>query len=90
MTVSRSLLAQIPLPKQEMKPTTPVASIKVGDVEADKSCVENNTSNNWLDRLKNKIIEYRMKKIAQKSPEERTPNEQAEYEANQKSMNCVI
>lgn len=92
MTVGTSLLSQIPIPQKhsDIKVTTPLASVKVGEIENDIPKQTTTPTNSWLDKLKNKFIEYRMNKIANKSPEERTPNEQAEYEANQKSINCMV
>lgn len=89
MTVGASLLSQIPIPQQKNTIQTPVASVKVGDIE--RETVDNTKQNsNWLDKIKNKFVQYRMNKIAQKSSEERTPTEQAEYEANQKYLDCMV
>ena len=90
MTVGRSLLSQIPMPKNHIKVTTPLASVKVGEVQRDEQAYTQSEPKTWWEKLKNKLVEYRMNKIANKSPEKRTPNEQAEYEANQKSLNNVI
>lgn len=89
MTIGASLLSQIPMPKQGVVSQQPVASVKVGDIEREVS-VGDEQGGNWLDKLKNKFIRYRMNKISQKLPEERTPVEQAEYEANLKSVDCMV
>lgn len=101
MVSGTSLLSQIPLPSQnqktQMQPA--VASVKVGDVEIEGSGSYPTSQNpslplpeakGFFEKLKNKFIQYRMNKIAQKSPEQRTETEQAEYEANQQSLNSVI
>lgn len=92
MTVGKSLLSQIPIPQNsgDIKVTTPLASVKVGEVEQEPQTQLETQPKSWLEKLKNKLVEYRMNKIANKSPEQRTPNEQAEFEANQKSMNYMI
>lgn len=99
MVSGTSLLSQIPMPTQKSEIQTPAASVKVGDVEiegSDSNPINSNPvlslpeGNSFFQKLKNKFIQYRMNKIAQKSPEQRTPTEQAEYEANQRSLNSVI
>ena len=99
MVSGTSLLSQIPISGQKSEVQPPVASVNVGDVEiegSDSNPLNNNPSlflsegNSFFQKLKNKFIQYRMNKIAQKSPEQRTPTEQAEYEANQRSLNSVI
>ena len=92
MTTSTSLLSKIPIPQKpnDIIVTTPLASVKVGDIEQDTPKAHTTESTSWWQKLKNKYIEYRMNKIANKSPEQRTANEQAEYEANQKSLNCGV
>ncbi len=99
MVSGTSLLSQIPMPTQKQEVKSSVASVKVGDVEIEDSGskpINNNPAlllpegNSFFLKLKNKFIQYRMNKIAQKSPEQRTPTEQAEYEANQRSLNSVI
>ena len=99
MVSGTSLLSQIPMPTQKSEIQTPAASVKVGDVEFEGSGsypTSQNPSlplppeNTFLQKLKNKIIRYRANKISSKPPEQRTPTEQAEYEANQRSLNSVI
>lgn len=99
MVSGTSLLSQIPLPSQKTQMQPAVASVKVGDVEFEGSGsypTSQNPSfplppeNTFLQKLKNKIIRYRANKISSKPPEERTAIEQAEYEANQRSLNSVI
>lgn len=99
MVKGTSLLSQIPLPSQKTAMPPAVASVKVGDFDikgSDEWYKEMNKESSKLglkgffERLKFKFVQYRMNKIAKKSPEERTPVEQAEYEANQHSMNCVV
>ena len=99
MVSGTSLLSQIPMPTQKSEIQTPAASVKVGGVEiegSDSNPINSNPvlsfpeGNSFFQKLKNKFIQYRMNKIAQKSPEQRTPTEQAEYEANQRTLNSVI
>ena len=99
MVSGTSLLSQIPMPTQKSEIQTPAASVKVGDVEiegSDSNPINSNPvlslpeGNSFFQKLKNKFIQYRMNKIAQKPPKQRTPTEQAEYEANQRSLNSVI
>lgn len=99
MVSGTSLLSQIPMPAQKSEIQPPAASVKVGDVEiesSDSNPINSNPvlslpeGNSFFQKLKNKFIQYRMNKIARKSPEQRTPVEQAEYEANQRSLNSVI
>ena len=99
MVSGTSLLSQIPMPVQKSEIQPPAASVKVGDVEiesSDSNPINSNPvlslpeGNSFFQKLKNKFIQYRMNKIARKLPEQRTPVEQAEYEANQRSLNSVI
>lgn len=99
MISDTNLLSQIPLPSQKTAMQPAVASVKVGDVEIEDSDSYSASTNpslpqpeakGFFEKLKNKFVQYRMNKIAQKSPEQRTATEQAEYEANQRSINSVI
>lgn len=94
-----SLLSQIPLPSQKTAVQPAVASVKVGDFNIEGSdelygeMYKDSLkleSKSFVERLKNKFVQYRMNKIAKKPAEERTPAEQAEYEANQRSLNSMV
>ncbi len=96
MVTGKSLLSQIPMPNRntpdittnsvEKKPTEIIASVKGGDVKD----TSRPAPQGFWEKIREKLIEYRINKIEQKSPEQRTAIEQAEYEANQRNLNCMV
>ena len=96
MAVYASLLSTIPIPQQQWqtKSQTPVvASVNVGDVlrNGESSPVTlTDKSFGFLDRLKQSLIEKRLKKLESISPENRTPAQQAELDANKKALDYMV
>lgn len=94
MTIGTNLLDTIPMPTAKPMPqNTVVASVKVGDIDdsgSNKPIYKEPERGGFFNKIRNILVEYRMKKIAAKAPDLRTPVEQAEYEANQKNINCVV
>ena len=90
MSVGTSLLTQIPIPNNPKPNQAVLPSIKVGEVECDNQKVNLKTELTFWQKIRNKLVNYRMNKIANKTPEQRTINEQAEYEANKKIISCII
>lgn len=96
MAVYASLLSTIPLPSQnwQTQSTVPsVASIKVGDISNDctqKLPGEDSFSSGILSRLRNYFLQKRLQKLESIPPEKRTAVQQAEIEANKKSLDCVV
>ncbi len=93
MTVNASLISQIPVTSATQQPSVnmpAVASVKVGDVVETHNGVVYEEPKGLVEKFKAWLVEYRMKKLEEKSPEKRTPSEQAEYEANQKSLNLQV
>ena len=94
MVSGASLLSTIPVPSQQstgVKSTPIVASVKVGDIVCDDA--KNNGRSffaRYIDALKNKILENRIKKLENIAPENRTPAQQAEIDANKNSVNCMV
>lgn len=94
MVSGASLLSTIPVPSQNWQTNTPapVASIKVGDVINDSIEQTDNRSffTKLIDSIKEKLVQKRIKKLESIPPEQRTPAQQAEIDANKQSMNYVI
>lgn len=94
MVSGASLLSTIPVPAQnwQTQSKTPiVASIRVGDVVCDEPEKDNRSFiTKIIDRLKENMIQKRIKKLESIPPEQRTPAQQAEYDANKQSMNYMI
>lgn len=94
MVSGASLLSTIPMPAQnwQTKTTAPVASIKVGDVTDEGETQSDNRSflTKFIDNMKEKFIQKRIKKLESIAPEHRTPAQQAEIDANKQSLNYVI
>lgn len=92
MVVNASLMSQMRSVTTQTKSFQPkvdfpaVASVKVGDIAEQHDGVVYEEPKGFIEKIKSWLVEYRVKKIAEKAPEERTPSEQAEYEANQKTM----
>lgn len=96
MAVYASLLSTIPIPQQnwQTKCASPtVASIKVSDVE-DERQLEDAPSKSFVSRfienLKQTYLQKRLKKLENIPEDKRTPNQQAELEANKQSMNYMV
>lgn len=93
MIVNASLISQMPSASAQAQSSQPkvtlpaVASVKVGDVVETHDGVVYEEPKGLIEKLKSWLVEYRIKKLEEKSPEQRTPSEQAEYEANLKTMN---
>ncbi len=101
MPVYASLLSNVPVPEQnwQTKPNAPaIASVKVGEVcdsgYSQPNVVQDDSSKTifgkWVDNLRQKLVQKRMQKLESIPEDKRTPAQQAEYEANQKSLNCVV
>lgn len=94
MVSGASLLSTIPVPSQnwQMATPAPVASIKVGDVTDDGTEKTDNSSffTKLVETIKEKLIQKRIKKLESIPPEQRTPAQQAEIDANKQSVNYVI
>lgn len=96
MAVYASLLSTIPIPQQQWqtKSQTPVvASVNVGDVllnDKSSSYTLPKQSLGFWDRLKQSLIERRLKKLENISPENRTLAQQAEIDANKKALNYMV
>lgn len=98
MAVYASLLSTIPIPQQQWqtKTQTPVvASVNVGEVIYDDKNSTSITSKSekqiglW-DRIKQSLVEIRLKKLENIAPEKRTPAQQAEIDANKKALNYMV
>ncbi len=96
MAVYASLLSTIPIPQQQWqtKSQTPVvASVNVGDVlstNKNQSSSLADKSLGFWDRVKQSLIQKRLKKLESISPENRTPAQQAEIDANKKALNYMV
>lgn len=101
MPVYASLLSNVPVPEQNWhtKSNAPaIASIKVGEVcqsgPSQTNVMQNDSSKTffgkWINNLRQKLVQKRMQKLESIPEDKRTPAQQAEYEANQKSLNCVV
>lgn len=96
MAVYASLLSTIPIPQQQWqtKSQTPiVASVNVGDVlYCDKRSSFQTTDKQlgFWDRLKQSFVEKRLKKLENIPPENRTPAQQAEIDANKKALDYMV
>lgn len=96
MAVYASLLSTVPIPQQQWQTKSQipvVASVKVGDVVyQDKGLSSSLTDKSigFWDRLKQSLVKKRLEKLENIAPENRTPAQQAEIEANKKALNCMI
>lgn len=95
MAVYASLLSTIPMPQQnwQTKDNTPAAaSIKVSDVADDRPSDDTSKSfiSRYLDNLKEKMLQSRLKKLEAIPAEKLSPNQQAELEANKQSLNYMV
>lgn len=94
MPVYSSLLSTIPIPEKQWqtKSETPViASVKVGNVETEtekNAQTEANSSflGKYIEKLKQKVLERRLKKLESIPEAQRTPAQKAEIEANNLSV----
>ena len=96
MAVYASLLSTVPIPQQQWQTKSQipvVASVKVGDVvyqdKGSSSSLTDKSIGFW-DRLKQSLVKKRLEKLENIAPENRTPAQQAEIEANKKALNCMI
>lgn len=96
MAIESNLVSQIPLPSQnwQIKSNVPaVASVKVSDVEddtPDNTAVVQNKSNGFFEKIKAYFVAKRIKQLENIPAEKRTPAQQAEIEANQKSADYMV
>ena len=93
MTAHASLLSQIPMPQAQWKTITQtpvVASVKVGDVGDTAKYEKTDFQFGFIEKIKQKLIEKRLAKLENIPPERRTPVQQAEIEANKKSLDYMI
>lgn len=92
MISGTSLLSSIPTPTQNWQktPPAPIASIKVGDVINNETESKDNRSffTKLIDNFKEKLIQKRIAKLESIPPEQRTPAQQSEIDANKQSMSC--
>ncbi len=95
MTVSSSLLNLIPVSQPTPAPDSAAkitASINISDIEDDlprkneEPLFENDFWNNIAQKIKQKIFDARIKKLENTPAEKRTSAQQAEYEANERSI----
>lgn len=88
MVTGASLLTQIPMPKhipQYSNESAPIASICVGDVNADKP-----ENKDFIERMKDIFIKKRIKSIENKPLEKRSETEKAELEANKQALDYMV
>lgn len=101
MAVYASLLSSIPVPKQQWQTKSDipvVASVKVADVDdSDSAAIQKKSSDShtslfgrYIANLKQKMLETRIKKLESIPEQSRTPVQQAELEANKKSLDCMV
>ncbi len=75
----------------QSKTDTPViASIKVGDVTDSAQLDKPEANDNFLQKLRNYFINKRRQKLESIPPEKRTASQQAEIEANKKSVDYML
>ena len=68
-----------------------IASVKVGDVVGDNTeAPKKSFITRIIENLKNRLIQKRIAKLESIPPEQRTPNQQAELDANKQSVNFMI
>ena len=93
MTAYASLLSQIPIPQKQWQTTTKapiVASVKVGEIDGLSKSEQSDFGLSFLDKIKQKLVEKRLAKLESIPPEKRTAIQQAEIEANKKSLDYMI
>lgn len=94
MVSGASLLSTIPTTTQnwQTQSKTPIiASVRVGDVVGEEPKQDNRSFiTKYIDKLKENMIQKRIKKLESIPPEKRTPAQQAEYDANKQSMNYMV
>lgn len=93
MISNTSLLNKIPLPTQTQQTPVVPASVRVGEVsakEGSESAVVKNENPSFVERIKTRILEKRIKSIENKPPEKRSETEQAELEANKTALNYMV
>ncbi len=96
MAIESNLVSQIPIPVQnwQTKSNIPsVATVKVNDIEENTpECAQNNTkkTDSFFEKIKAYFVEKRLKHLENIPAEKRTPLQQAEIEANQKSADYMV
>lgn len=94
MVAGASLLSTMQKTSQnwQTQNTTPaIASVKVGDVVGDNTeASKKSFITRIIENLKNRLIQKRIAKLESIPPEQRTPNQQAELDANKQSVNFMI
>ena len=90
MALSVDLISKVPAYNTSTQSNTLNASVQSQDTSSKKIEQIKDSAQTFVDKIKDKIIEQRMQKIAQKPEQERTEAEQAEYEANQNTINYMV
>ena len=93
MTAYASLLSQIPMPQRQWQTVVKapvVASVKVGDVGACTNSANTDSKTGFVEKIKQKLIEKRLASLESIPPEKRTLVQQAEIEANNKSLDYMV